>query len=84
MFFVGSDAKIDMRPSSLWLKEKTAMWPWKTHLKVLNVARQRCSCLIASRLMWLCRSCAIAVGLLTISNAARLTRILCTGWGEAR
>ena len=36
VFFVGSDAKIDMRPSSLWLQEKTAKWPWKTHLKVLH------------------------------------------------
>ena len=31
---MGSDAKIDMRPSSVWLKEKTAKWPWKTHLRV--------------------------------------------------
>ena len=34
VFFVGSDAKIDMRPSSVWLREKTAKWPWKTHLRV--------------------------------------------------
>ena len=33
VYFVGSEAKVDMRPSSLWLKEKTAKWPWKTHLK---------------------------------------------------
>ena len=39
VFFVGSDAKIDMRPSSLWLKEKTAKWPWKTHLKVQKLLR---------------------------------------------
>lgn len=31
---MGSDAKIDMRPSSVWLREKTAKWPWKTHLRV--------------------------------------------------
>ncbi len=31
---MGSDAKIDMRPSSQWLREKTAKWPWKTHLKI--------------------------------------------------
>lgn len=23
-----------MRPSSVWLREQTARWPWKTHLKV--------------------------------------------------
>jgi hypothetical protein len=34
VFFVGSDAKIDMRPSSVWLREKTAKWPWATHLRV--------------------------------------------------
>lgn len=31
---MGSEAKIDMRPSSVWLREKTAKWPWKTHLRV--------------------------------------------------
>lgn len=31
---MGSDAKVDMRPSSVWLREKTAKWPWKTHLRV--------------------------------------------------
>lgn len=39
VFFVGSEAKIDMRPSSIWLKEHTAAWPWKTHLKACS-----CSC----------------------------------------
>ena len=39
VFFVGSEAKVDMRPSSVWLKEKTSKWPWKTHLK----ARALCS-----------------------------------------
>ncbi len=34
VYFVGSDAKVDMRPSSVWLREKTAKWPWKTHLRV--------------------------------------------------
>ncbi len=34
VYFVGSEAKIDMRPSSVWLREKTAKWPWKTHLRV--------------------------------------------------
>ena len=34
VYFVGSDAKIDMRPSSVWLREKTAKWPWATHLRV--------------------------------------------------
>ncbi|KAK9805857.1 hypothetical protein WJX73_008965 [Symbiochloris irregularis] len=34
VFFVGSEAKIDMRPSSVWLKETTSKWPWKTNLRV--------------------------------------------------
>ena len=31
---MGTEAKIDMRPSSVWLKEKTAHWSFKKHLKV--------------------------------------------------
>lgn len=31
---MGSEAKIDMRPSGVWLKEKTAKWSFKTHLKI--------------------------------------------------
>ncbi len=34
VFFVGTEAKIDMRPSSVWLKEKTAHWSFKKHLKI--------------------------------------------------
>ena len=34
VFFVGTEAKIDMRPSSVWLKEKTAHWTFKKHLKI--------------------------------------------------
>lgn len=34
VYFVGTEAKIDMRPSSVWLKEKTANWPFQTHLKI--------------------------------------------------
>lgn len=32
--FVGTEAKIDMRPSTVWLKEKTANWSFKKTLKV--------------------------------------------------
>lgn len=31
---MGTEAKIDMRPSSVWIQEKTAHWPFKTHLKI--------------------------------------------------
>lgn len=31
---MGTEAKIDMRPSTVWLKEKTANWPFKKHLKI--------------------------------------------------
>jgi len=34
VFFVGTEAKIDMRPSGVWLKEKTAHWTFKKHLKI--------------------------------------------------
>ena len=31
---MGTEAKIDMRPSTVWLKEKTANWSFKKTLKV--------------------------------------------------
>ena len=31
---MGTEAKIDMRPSGIWLKEKTAHWTFKKHLKI--------------------------------------------------
>ena len=31
---MGTEAKIDMRSSTVWLKEKTSNWLFKKHLKV--------------------------------------------------
>ena len=47
VFFVGSEAKIDMRPSSVWLKEVTSRWPWKTHLRV-GASRDEALAILAS------------------------------------
>ena len=35
---MGTEAKIDMRPSQVWIKEKTAHWPFR---KTLNVGVKR-------------------------------------------
>ena len=35
VFFVGAEARIDMRGSAEWLEEKTAQWRFPVHIKVL-------------------------------------------------
>ena len=34
VFFVGAEARIDMRGSADWLKEKTSQWNFPVHIKV--------------------------------------------------
>lgn len=36
---IGNEGSIDMVPSSIWLRENTALWPWKTHIVVGPAAK---------------------------------------------
>eukprot|EP00884_Botryococcus_braunii_P014758 jgi/Botrbrau1/23283/Bobra.0102s0026.1 len=39
VYFVGAEAKLDMRSSSEWLKDKTVTWPFPTYIRV-NTERE--------------------------------------------
>ncbi len=38
MYFIGGDTYVQSQPSSTWLEEQTAGWPWKAHL-LMNAPR---------------------------------------------
>ena len=47
VFFLGSEAAVQYQPSSTWLAEQAAGWPWRAHL-LINAPRSEALSVLGS------------------------------------